>query len=667
MPVRGWRSLVSVPLPDRKPFWKLRQWLGDHIPIRQRLALWYVTLVGATLFVFSAIVYTAAQTQLQGSVNNDLQNRAVAIATALQHVAETANGSAPFGPTSSTPTATARVTPTPSTASSPSPTGANSTPTPVPTPDPNTAAKIQNTLQIQVPELLGRLDFNFEVLGLDGKPQYLTPALTGTGLPLDQAAIRAGLQGAPSSYTMRGTSSLLEIYVEPIALPAPTPTTGNTTSSNASGGTPATPTATATTAPPHVVGLVLVAKPLDDINGTLATLLRLLLIGDCIAVIFAYIGGWLIAASGLRPIADVTRAARTIAANAHSSGLGTRVAYRGVQDDVGALVMTFNEMLAAIERVSTAQRRFVADASHELRAPLMTIKGSLELLRRAPDLPEEERRAMIQDAFAEAERMAVLVSDLLLLARVDAISGGSYGLHESWLDDQLRSRREPVEIDQLVMAIFRQGRSQLRAKRKDLHITITNLEPITVMGDPGQLRQAALILLDNAIKYTPAGGKIRISAARNGDRAALSITDTGIGIEPEDRAHIFERFYRADRARERDEQGSGLGLSIAKWIAEAHQGDISVYSQPGQGSTFTLLLPALPGGERAEDTRPSGSTRVAKSGTSGGPIQAIQPLARLARSVSRPRSAHSRTERDPRRSDKSASAARMPKPKRGSR
>jgi signal transduction histidine kinase len=353
----------------------------------------------------------------------------------------------------------------------------------------------------------------------------------------------------------------------------------------------------------------------------------------------------MIARSGLRPIADVTLAAQSIAANAHGPGLGTRVNYRGVQDDVGALVSTFNDMLAAIERVTSAQRRFVADASHELRAPLMTIKGSLEMLRRAPDLPEEQRRAMIQDSFAEAERMAGLVSDLLLLARVDAVSSGTYGLHETWLDEQLRGRRERVELDQLVMGIFRQGRSQLRAKRKDLSLIVTNLEPITVMGDPGQLRQAALILLDNAIKYTPPSGKIRLSASRNGDLAAISITDTGIGIDPADRPHIFERFFRADRARERDEYGSGLGLSIAKWIAEAHQGDISVHSQPGQGSTFTLLLPALPGAERAVDTRPSTGVRVPKlsapSATEAenghNPIHAIYPLARLARSVSRPR------------------------------
>jgi K+-sensing histidine kinase KdpD len=243
-------------------------------------------------------------------------------------------------------------------------------------------------------------------------------------------------------------------------------------------------------------------------------------------------------------------------------------------------------------------------------------------------------------------------------------------LHEAWLDDQLRSRREPVEVDQLIMNIFRQGRSQLRAQRKDLRLIVTDLEPITVMGDPGQLRQAALILLDNAIKYTPAGGKIRISATRTGEMMALSIADTGIGIDPEDRPHIFERFYRADHARERDEHGSGLGLAIAKWIASAHRGDIQVDSQPGQGSTFTLLLPAIPSSARAADTHPSGAKMAAHTnGTHGGGIHAIYPLARLARSVSRPRAegGKAKSEHERRSDAKAASTARAPKPKRGRR
>src|SRR5262249_20793636 len=373
---------------------------------------------------------------------------------------------------------------------------------------------------------------------------------------------------------------------------------------------------------------------------TLSTLSRLLVTGDLIALLFASLGGWLIAENGLRPIASVTRAVGGIAYNASRASLGTRVNYSGPNDEVGELVTTFNDMLTAIERVANAQRRFVADASHELRAPLTTIKGSLDFLRRAPDLSEAERRATIEDAYAEAERMANLVSDLLLLARVDAASSGSYGLREAWLDEQLRTRREPIQLDELAMDIFRHGRAQLHARNKDLHLSVTNIEPVTVVGDPGQIRQLVLILLDNAIKYTPAGGKIRISVTRNGNRAAFSIADTGIGIRSEDRPQIFERFYRADQARERDEHGSGLGLAIARWIAGAHEGDISAHSQPGQASTFTVLLPAVATGDGRTATKSQGAPgQGVKRETRTPPIGigSIYPLARLARSVSGPR------------------------------
>ena len=370
--------------------------------------------------------------------------------------------------------------------------------------------------------------------------------------------------------------------------------------------------------------MVLVAKPLDDVNSALSTLSRLLIVGSVIAILFALLGGWFIAESGLRPVAAVTRAARAIASSAHKAGLGTRVNYSGPRDEVGDLVTTFNEMLDALERVSNAQRRFVADASHELRAPLTTIKTTFDFLRGAPDLPADERQEWIEEGQSEAERMTALVNDLLLLARVDAANGGRYGLRETWLDDQLRGRREPVEMDQLAMEAFRQGKALVQARRKNIQFAVMNLEPVTVMGDPGQLRQLALILIDNAIKYTHAGGKVRIAVSRNGRFAAFSVSDTGIGIPPDARPHIFERFYRADQARAREQQGSGLGLAIGKWIAEAHQGEISVMSQPGQGSTFTVLLPAARWSEGWPATSPQ-EAAVREPRPSGAIARLVRP------------------------------------------
>jgi signal transduction histidine kinase len=608
-------SAAKQKRPDTKPAGRARQWMLGHLSIRQRLALWYTALLAITLVLFSVIVYTVAQNQLQSSVQDDAKNRAILIAAALQNEYTTLGGAATPGSTATpSPGATATATTTQETP------GATSPPTPVPTPDEQKSQSIQQQLISQVPDALKGLDFGFEVLDSQKKPAFRAPALNNNDLPQNPSVLDAALlEGKPGSYTMRSGSSLLSIYVQPIKCSF----CGSSDSSQTS---------------TQIIGVVLTAKSLDDLNGTLNTLSRLLVIGDLIALLFASLGGWLIAENGLHPIATVTRAAGAIAHNAAGASLGTRVSYGGPNDEVGELVTTFNDMLAAIERVANAQRRFVADASHELRAPLTTIKGSLDFLRRAPDLSETERRATIEDAYAEAERMASLVSDLLLLARVDAASSGTYGLREAWLDEQLRTRREPIELDEMAMDIFRHGRAQLLARDKDLHLSVTNIEPVTIIGDPGQIRQLALILLDNAIKYTPSGGKIRISVTHNGNRGAFSIADTGIGIRPEDRPHIFERFYRADQARERDEHGSGLGLAIARWIAGAHDGDISVHSQQGQGTTFTVLLPAVANADGRTTTKPQAAQRIKReSRTPPIGIGSIYPLARLARSVSGPR------------------------------
>jgi len=624
----------------------MRRRMLAYLSIRQRLALWYATLLALTLVLFSVIVYTVAQNQLQNSVNEEIRGRAVYIASALQGVQDAVGPPASITPTgtgtespsvAASPTATTAPTQT----TAPAQTGtagatadatANSA-TPVPTVDPKSSQTIQNQLN-KVPSVLGRIDFAVEVLDVKRITKYASPALKDAhqSLPLNNAVITQALQGTPGMYTMPSTSpgntqSLLAIYVQPITLTsesASTHTGSADGTASATGAASATATISPSDASQEIIGVVLVAKPLDDMNSALSTLSRLLIVGSIIAIFFALAGGWFIAESGLRPVSSVTRAARAISTSAHRAGLGTRVKYSGPRDEVGDLVTTFNEMLEALERVSNAQRRFVADASHELRAPLTTIKTTFDFLRHAPDLPADDRQEMIEDGYGEAERMTTLVNDMLLLARVDAANGGKYGLRENWLDDQLRGRREPVELDQLAMEVFRQGQGLVQARRKNLHFSVLNLEPVTVLGDPGQLRQLALILIDNAIKYTHAGGKIRIAVSRNGQLAAFSVTDTGIGIPPEARPHIFERFYRADQARAREQQGSGLGLAIGKWIAEAHQGEISVHSQEGQGSTFTVLLPAI----RWSEGWPATSPQVAL-GREPQPAGGLSNVARL--------------------------------------
>ena len=620
----------------------IRSWTLDRISVRMRLALWYSALLFVTLTLFSFIVFTVAQSELQSEIDSTLAHNAQVIASTLQGELTVSSTSGPklppvLTPTVPAPTPTAQpATPSPvSTGSArPSPTRSEPTPSPVPTADPAQQAKIQQRLNLSgiVPDVLGRLDLTFEVLDTRGAVDYYAPNVTTTGLPRNMTVINNALQnGICGEYSQLQNGSLLRVYVYPISLPQKI-AGGHTIGSIA----PGSGACVTSTGKPVIVGAVLVAKSMDELNSTLHTLSQLLVIGIILAVLSTSVGGWIIAGNGLRPIASVTRTARVIAVNAHASGLGRRVGYRGPRDEVGELASTFDDMIAAIERVANAQRRFVADASHELRAPLTTIKGSVEFLRRVPDLPEEERAAVLDDAFTEADRMATLVNDLLLLARADAAVSSAPGTGEVRLDEQMRGRREPVELDQLVLDTFRHGRAQLQARReKGIQLAIETLEPEVVMADPGQLRQVMLILLDNALKYTPPGGRVSLAVGRTGSRATISVRDTGIGIEPDVLPHIFDRFYRGDQARERDQHGSGLGLAIAKWIVEAHQGEITVTSQPGKGSKFEVLLPASKRvGEQPSTKLPTPRKPVASRSRVA---EAMSPLTRLAGAVSQPR------------------------------
>ncbi|HEU5347772.1 MAG TPA: HAMP domain-containing protein, partial [Ktedonobacterales bacterium] len=400
--------------PPRPDFLtRFRRRLLAHLSIRQRLALWYATLLALTLVLFSVIVYTVAQNQLQNNVNEEIRARAVYIAGALQGAQDSVGQPAAVTPTvtatpsrTASPTATVAPTQAPTQATSPSVTaGATATDvTPVPTVDPKASQNIQKQL-IKVPGLLGRIDLGFEVLDVQGHAKYIAPSLNGGSLPINKAVIAQALRGTPGMYThyaiapanaaTANTPSLLAIYVQPITLSSES-TAPHSSSAAGTAATGSTPPATATISPSNasqeIIGVVLVAKPLDDVNSALSTLSRLLVVGSIIAVLFALLGGWFIAESGLRPVSSVTRAARAIAASAHRAGLGTRVNYSGPRDEIGELVTTFNEMLDALERVSNAQRRFVADASHELRAPLTTIKTTFDFLRDKPNLPADERQ-----------------------------------------------------------------------------------------------------------------------------------------------------------------------------------------------------------------------------------------------------------------------------------
>jgi two-component system, OmpR family, sensor kinase len=256
-------------------------------------------------------------------------------------------------------------------------------------------------------------------------------------------------------------------------------------------------------------------------------------------------------------------------------------------------VVTVNEMLARLERMFAAQREFLADASHELRGPLMVIRGNLDLLRLG--LPEEERRASVREASEEVDRMSRLASDLLFLAAADA---------EEAVD------QEAVRLDLVVAGVWERAR-HLDAGDHDLRLVRS--EPLTVVGDRGRLDQLVWNLVENALRYTPRGGSVELELAHDGADAVLRVGDTGVGIPAEHLPRIFERFYRVDRARSRSNGGTGLGLAIVKSVVEAHGGRVAVSSiaAPGaaQGTSFTVWLPAQPAPDGSETSSANGRDR----------------------------------------------------------
>jgi signal transduction histidine kinase len=328
----------------------------------------------------------------------------------------------------------------------------------------------------------------------------------------------------------------------------------------------------------QLVGYIQVAQPLDSVDIAINLLLFLLIGGGVAAVILAAAVGWLAAHRALRPLEAITQTALQIT---RADDLSRRIpTSETVHDEVGRLVQAFNESLERLERLFNAQRRFLADVSHELRTPLTVIRGNVDLLRRMGGADPTSLDA-IQ---SEAERMSRLVGDLLLLAQAEA--------------GTLPMARNPVELDTLLLEVFHE--SQVLAG--GVSLAIGDIDQALVIGDRDRLKQLLLNLVSNALKYTPEGGRVTLALTRVKDWARLVVTDTGIGIPPGELPHIFDRFYRVDKARTRAQGGAGLGLAIAQRIAQVHGGRLEAASdgasvpagprgQAGRGSTFSLWLP----------------------------------------------------------------------------
>jgi two-component system OmpR family sensor kinase len=338
--------------------------------------------------------------------------------------------------------------------------------------------------------------------------------------------------------------------------------------------------------PPGAPGTLVIAIPFSEIEGTLH---RLVLVEALVSAgVLVGVGalGWWAVRVGLRPLDRMGQTAGAIAAG----DLSRRVERADSSTEVGRLGAALNTMLERIEDAFNRQRaseerlrQFVADASHELRTPITSIRGYAELFRRgAAEHPEDLERAMrrIED---EGARMGVLVEDLLLLAR---------------LDEGRPLERKPVDLAGLVADAVQ----DFRVADPGRPVELVTSGPTVVAGDDVRLRQVVANILDNTRQHTPSGTPVAARVTEAGGTATVEVADRGPGLAQEEAARVFERFYRGDPSRSRGSGGTGLGLSIAAAIVGAHGGRISVSSEPGHGTTFTVLLPAsAPAEERAPE------------------------------------------------------------------
>lgn len=313
-----------------------------------------------------------------------------------------------------------------------------------------------------------------------------------------------------------------------------------------------------------------VAYPEDDIREVLQNLFSIFLILIPFVLLISVVGGYFLAKQSLKPVDEITRTAREITA----TNLRQRINVVNHKDEIGRLTDTLNDMIRRLEASFEQVGQFSVDASHELRTPLTIMRGEIELALQGNRTTASYKKTLAS-LLDEVMRMASIIEGLILLAKAD---GGIVKLE-----------KKPTRLDLLVSEIKEDA--EVLAERKGIRVSISKLDEATVSGDEIRLRQLMLNLVDNAIKYTPEGGKVTLSLERGNGNANFTVEDTGIGIPEKDLDKIFDRFYRVDKSRSRLPDGLGLGLPISKWVAEAHGGRLLVESKAGVGSKFTVVLP----------------------------------------------------------------------------
>lgn len=324
----------------------------------------------------------------------------------------------------------------------------------------------------------------------------------------------------------------------------------------------------------ETAAMIQVAHTLDNERGVLQDLRQLLAVAIPAALALAGLGGWLLAGSALAPSERVRRKVDGII---QSGDLSRRVSADLPEDEIGRLAHTFDRLLERTEQSMQRERQFAADASHELRSPLTVLKGEISVA-----LSRTRSAEAYRDVLAELElsvdEMSVIVEDLLTLTRASA--------------REASARHEIVDVGGLVAVVIERLGGIAEARRIRLLGPAAGGEPARVRGDRVRLQRAITNLVDNALRYTSEGGSIEARVSVQNAEVRVDVQDTGIGIAPEHIDRVFDRFFRADAARARESGGTGLGLAIAKAIVESHGGALSVTSQLGRGTCFTIRLPA---------------------------------------------------------------------------
>jgi two-component system, OmpR family, sensor kinase len=326
--------------------------------------------------------------------------------------------------------------------------------------------------------------------------------------------------------------------------------------------------------PANTPYLIVVSQSLRALEQELETLREILIYVVPVALLMAGVGGWFLARKSLAPVVAMSERARLMGAG----DFNEKLPVANPRDELGQLATTFNELLGRLSAAFSQQRMFMADASHEMRTPLSVIHITAGVTLEQPHRDEMEYRESIKTMDEQTQRLTRIVEDMFTLARADS---GRYPLHKS-----------RFYIDELIDETARAA--SVLASGREVTVGVINSPDSTFFGDEDLLRRMILNLLDNAIKHSRPAGSVRLRLTRHDQEYNIEVSDTGTGIPPESQPSIFERFYRADKARSRSDAhggGAGLGLSISRWVAEAHGGSLRLAHSDNTGTTFVATLP----------------------------------------------------------------------------